>query len=1173
MAVPDKPELETRTFRPSAGASLNPTGFQDQSTKTDQLLQGLASFGGALQRSGDFEEKRRVFNDRIVAQTAIQLGERNPTFLTNDGQLAFNNLLAEKAADGAMLKVSKHAHVLQNRIFNDNNLAFDQKAGTFATGIQTLIQANAESLQFTEAQQNTYGLKMEEFQNKMLSEFQSANLDNIENQRLDVQSSWLTNSMLVKGGFTTTPNYKQESSSQVNGPPINVFKASDIQRIEDRAFNRGIDKQWILEQDKKLADTGVNKEDRIKMLVNSLTILGRETRNPRIFEVLNQDFGNGFNPATGLLADDIRTASTGLSDELRTEQIFQWKLEKQNRIKLDDAQAMEAHAAIDQAVETNKLPVDEASIRSFLKPLNLRPKAYVAAITSLRSILKSSLTPMGVDALDAYNKLYNHGYKTASEAIMDTPNGEIGKQFIKDVYGMFTGMEKESVIRSKKEVSSFVNMILTEATNFTTPVLLGTSREGPIRSNNILNLESMAKKMILEGATADQISLAKLLAKKNHIGPIHRFALQRYQKSLMSRVTEIYKNNEDDEIASAKVSTLLAIEAEATGFNPKGFAKITPEDAKILAGDQKTETTTETTDEAPQEPTGVPGKDAKPKPPKIPSTSTEAPSPIKQATDNPESPLQQVKNQEAAIMIEESAISQMISITGQEREDFLVKIGALKKTDEIISQPQELAIPFVTPINDIFKALPSGSEIVEAVSGRSSIVDSAVKSVKGAVKAVGEAIPVDEGIPGVIKRLLKGEKPPTIPDQKTAEQFKKEFNLDVSDQEASRLMKHGMIKQREQIGVGEAVSMLVANTKSDLEAIQTNVIDPVSEDVSTIADAVTLVGKQLGKQAQTAVKETIRSVRDPILKAVKDAPSLQEIGDKLDRDIQEHIINSVGEDITKIKGGIKELGKQAQTALRQSIRDVRDPVKKTLTDIGNKVKMDIQENVIGAVSKDIDQIKIGIKELGKMAVRKANSVLELITGDAEGATSDITLSKSPLLNAALFGANFYNASPTESERQTWARNADKGIRKFRDGDLTKKEQFNVTQLTVTLSKAKEAFKNDLKVIGITFEKFKEVMIGVYAAETSMGVGGKVSGTGVVGELQVTRGTFRDVSKPRGNFGPMMAKATGFTIEEVRKFSDKKLKDLLLNNNKFNYLAGAAVMLSKMQNAKKQINGN
>ena len=417
-------------------------------------------------------------------------------------------------------------------------------------------------------------------------------------------------------------------------------------------------------------------------------------------------------------------------------------------------------------------------------------------------------------------------------------------------------------------------------------------------------------------------------------------------------------------------------------------------------------------------------------------------------------------------------------------------------------------------------------------------------------------------------------------------------------------MKHGMIKQVDassDVGFVKArhIEQRREQFSRDLETIKTNVIDPVSEDITKIKGGIKELGaqaqtaiqenvtdpvskdilqikdgiKHLGKQAQTAVKETIRSVRDPILKAVKDAPSLQEIGDKLDRDIQEHIINSVGEDITKIKGGIKELGKQAQTALRQSIRDVRDPVKKTLTDIGNKVKMDIQENVIGAVSKDIDQIKIGIKELGKMAVRKANSVLDLITGDAEGATSDITLSKSPLLNAALFGANFYNASPTESERQTWARNADKGIRKFRDGDLTKKEQFNVTQLTVTLSKAKEAFKNDLKVIGITFEKFKEVMIGVYAAETSMGVGGKVSGTGVVGELQVTRGTFRDVSKPRGNFGPMMAKATGFTIEEVRKFSDKKLKDLLLNNNKFNYLAGAAVMLSKMQNAKKQINGN
>ena len=171
----------------------------------------------------------------------------------------------------------------------------------------------------------------------------------------------------------------------------------------------------------------------------------------------------------------------------------------------------------------------------------------------------------------------------------------------------------------------------------------------------------------------------------------------------------------------------------------------------------------------------------------------------------------------------------------------------------------------------------------------------------------------------------------------------------------------------------------------------------------------------------------------------------------------------------------------------------------------------------------------------------------------------------------MFGANHYNASPGTEERTTWATNADRGIKSYRNNALTKQEQFNVTQMLTTLSKAKSSFVDDLRVVGLTFDQFKELMVGVYSAETSFGLSAsKVSKTNVVGELQVTRGTFRDVSKPRGNFGPLMAKAVGFkNIQEIRNLSDKELKDKLLNDNKFNYIAGAAVMLNKLQTANKK----
>ncbi len=185
----------------------------------------------------------------------------------------------------------------------------------------------------------------------------------------------------------------------------------------------------------------------------------------------------------------------------------------------------------------------------------------------------------------------------------------------------------------------------------------------------------------------------------------------------------------------------------------------------------------------------------------------------------------------------------------------------------------------------------------------------------------------------------------------------------------------------------------------------------------------------------------------------------------------------------------------------------------------------------------------------KEAVKTINSVLEALSTDA---------------GASELGAEIYNAS-SEEEQKIWEDNAEKGLARYRANELNKKEQFNVTQLRTTLSKSKNSFKNDLKVVGLSFDKFADLMVGVYAAETAFGTSNKVSSTGVVGELQVTRGTFKDTSKPRGTFGPLMAKAAGFkSIEEVRALTDSQLRSKLLNDNKFNYLAGAAVMLSKLQ---------
>ena len=168
---------------------------------------------------------------------------------------------------------------------------------------------------------------------------------------------------------------------------------------------------------------------------------------------------------------------------------------------------------------------------------------------------------------------------------------------------------------------------------------------------------------------------------------------------------------------------------------------------------------------------------------------------------------------------------------------------------------------------------------------------------------------------------------------------------------------------------------------------------------------------------------------------------------------------------------------------------------------------------------------------------------------------------------AAFLANRYNAS-SKKEQIEYANRAEDRMEQYYSDEITKKQKSNVAQMLSVLSKGKSSFQDDLDNINMPYDVFLEHMIGIYGAETNFGITKKVSKTDVVGELQVTRGTFRDVVKSKGNFGPLMAKELGYTIKRIRELAkeanDDKLRYLLLNNKKFNYLAGAAIMLNKLQ---------
>ena len=181
--------------------------------------------------------------------------------------------------------------------------------------------------------------------------------------------------------------------------------------------------------------------------------------------------------------------------------------------------------------------------------------------------------------------------------------------------------------------------------------------------------------------------------------------------------------------------------------------------------------------------------------------------------------------------------------------------------------------------------------------------------------------------------------------------------------------------------------------------------------------------------------------------------------------------------------------------------------------------------------------------------------------------------------AAKYGSIRYNAS-TKHEQKKWIINAKQGIEDYKLGKLPPLKQGNVERLLSSLDQFKFTYIADLNRLNMSYDNFKQLMIGTYAAETVFGTlrdkktGAliKVSGTGTVGELQVTRPTLRDQwVDERHPFGPNVAKHLGYKddakssgMDKLRALSDADLKKLLLDNDPFNYISGAMIMINKLQ---------
>ena len=169
------------------------------------------------------------------------------------------------------------------------------------------------------------------------------------------------------------------------------------------------------------------------------------------------------------------------------------------------------------------------------------------------------------------------------------------------------------------------------------------------------------------------------------------------------------------------------------------------------------------------------------------------------------------------------------------------------------------------------------------------------------------------------------------------------------------------------------------------------------------------------------------------------------------------------------------------------------------------------------------------------------------------------------------GTRLYVGSESpEEHRVGWAERAKSAFRQISEGTLPKEKQDNLNNLLeFTEDAVGKAFSKEIDTLGIDVKHIKQMVTATYAGETDMGTNVKPSGTGAVGELQVTASTFKSVLK-QGQFGKKAAKIVDLQLSGLKKMSDAKLRKLLSDNPKVNFLVAISkwMQLLKTQADKK-----
>jgi len=153
--------------------------------------------------------------------------------------------------------------------------------------------------------------------------------------------------------------------------------------------------------------------------------------------------------------------------------------------------------------------------------------------------------------------------------------------------------------------------------------------------------------------------------------------------------------------------------------------------------------------------------------------------------------------------------------------------------------------------------------------------------------------------------------------------------------------------------------------------------------------------------------------------------------------------------------------------------------------------------------------------------------------------------------------HYVGSDSTEAGREGWGERAERVFAEIANGSLSSEKEENLNHLlTFTEEALGTAFQVEMETLGLDVKHIKQMMIATYAGETNVGTNVAPSGSGAVGELQVTAETFKSVLDER-QFGNKAAEMINISLDELKGMNQRTLRALLTNNKEINFLVSIA----------------